>query len=221
MATFIAVCILVALGVWQLERLAWKQGLLAQVARAEQAPPVPLGREIPPLFTRVSVHGTLRPDAALYGAEVRGEGGAAQMGAQLLEVLDRDDGPQVLVDLGWLPVQRHASPVPVTGSFSGIGYVRLPERASWLSAPDDLEGRHFYTLDPVTIAGSLKAANVAPFTIVAMGQAASGRPQPASALPQPVNNHLNYALTWFGLAASLIAVLVAWSVKRLWPDRRA
>ena len=213
--------ILVSLGIWQLERLAWKQGLLAQVARAEQAPPVPLGLDTPPLFTRVALHGTLRPEAALYGSEVRGEGGAAQIGAQILEILDRDDGPPVLLDLGWVAAGRGAAPAPVAGQFNGIGYVRLPEHPGWLSAPDDLEGRHFYTLDPVAIAGSLKAANAAPFTIVAMGPPVSGGPEPASSLPQPVNNHLNYALTWFGLAGSLIAVFIAWSIKRLGRDPSA
>ena len=214
-ATVIAAAILVALGVWQLERLAWKRGVLVQIASAEHAPPIVLGKTTPPLFTRVSLKGTLGPPAALYGAEVRGEGGAATMGAQLLEVLHRDDGPAVLLDLGWVPVDRNVAPMPIAGVFDGIGYVRLPEKPGWLSAPDDPEGRHFYTLDPAAIAGALQIANVAPFTIVAMGPSIGIAPQPASALPQPVNNHLSYALTWFGLAGSLIAVFVAWSMKRL------
>lgn len=214
--TFVMVAILVGLGVWQLERLAWKRGLLAQVAEAQAAEPVPLGEGSPKLFTRVRVQGILRPLVALYGAEVRDEGAASRMGAQLIEVLERPGEAPLLVDLGWVPVERGASPHPVSGAADLVGYVRLPERPGPLSASDDLAGRHFYALNPVTIGASLGAADVAPFTVVAMGAAAQvGGPVPATALPEPVNNHLSYALTWFGLAGSLLGVFAVWARKRL------
>ncbi len=209
-STAIAVAILIALGVWQIQRLHWKEGLIAQIAAAETAPPVTLSDSTPKLFARVRASGVFRAgEVALYGAEVRGE----HMGAQAIEVLDRPDDRPVLVLLGW--VATDAGPVvPVKGPATITGYVRLAENPTWLSAADDLEGRHFYTLNPTTIGASLGAADVGPFTLVALGDA--GRPgaaQPAEALPEPVNNHLQYALTWFGLAAALLGVFVAWA----WP----
>ena len=210
-ATGITCAILIALGVWQIERLRWKEGLIAQIDAAERAPPGALSAGTPPLFTRVQVHGTLCGDhQALYGAEVRG----MHMGAQAIQLLDRPGDKPLVVVLGWVPTD--AGPLhPLSGPADIAGYVRLPEPPGWLSASDDLEGRHFYALNPSTIAVSLGAADAAPFSLVALGPPAPpGQPQPAGALPRPVNNHLQYALTWFGLAASLLGVFGAWVFRR-------
>jgi surfeit locus 1 family protein len=208
LATTVAVAILIALGIWQIQRLHWKEGLLAQIAAAQTAPPVELGDETPNRFARVRTQGTFHDERlALYGAEVRG----VHMGAQVLQVLDRPGERPVLVMLGW--VATDAGPVvPVLGHADLTGYVRLPENSSWLSAADDLEARHFYSLNPTTIGASLGAADVEPFTLVLLGDAKRpGAAQPAESLPEPVNNHLQYALTWFGLAAALVGVFAAWA----------
>jgi len=214
-ATAIALAILVWLGIWQIHRLQWKEGLLAQIAAAERAPPVALSGETPKLFARVEAHGVLRGDKiALYGAEVRGD----RMGAQQVEILDRVGEKPLLVVLGWVPTDA-GQPVPLAGPRDITGYIRLPEHANFLSAADDLEARRFYTLNPATIAAALGAADAAPFTLVALRNPPGGAlppsgPEPAEALPQPVNNHLEYALTWFGLAGALVCVFGTWAIKR-------
>ncbi len=210
-ATAIAFAILIALGVWQLERLAWKQGLLAQVDAAEHAPPQPLTTATPQLFTRVTAQGTLAgTPTALYGVDVQEN----HLGAQLVERLDRTGAPPLIVVLGWVPTDMgHA--VAVSGPATITGYIRLPDQPNWLSAADDPASRHFYTLNPKTIGAALGAPDAAPFTLIALGKpGAWGQPVPAEALPRPVNNHLNYALTWFGLAASLAGVFGAWVARR-------
>ena len=208
-ATAIAASILIALGIWQLQRLAWKQNLLAQIDAAEAAPPRPIGTTTPPLFARVTAQGTLAAaPVALYGAEVRNN----HMGAQLIERLDRPGLPPILAVLGWIPTDS-GQPRPQSGSATITGYIRLPETPNWLSAADDPEGRHFYTLNPATIGPALGAANAAPYILVAMGAAGDG-PIPAETLPRPVNNHLQYALTWFGLAAALLGVFTVWARPR-------
>jgi surfeit locus 1 family protein len=210
-ATAVAASILIGLGIWQIKRLHWKEGLLAQIDAAEQATPVELGVTTPPLFTRVVVHGVLRGDhMALYGAEVRGE----RLGAQAIEVLNRVGSAPLLVDLGWVPAD-HLRPLPVGGPRDITGYVRLPESPNFLSAPDDPESLRFYTLNPATIGAALGAPGVAPFTLVALRNPLSaplspGAPEPAESLPRPPNNHLQYALTWFGLSAALLGVFGSW-----------
>jgi surfeit locus 1 family protein len=210
LATFV---LLAGLGVWQLQRLAWKRRILAEIAHAETAPPVPLGAGMPPPFTRVEATGTLRgAPYALYGAEVRPVDGVPRMGAQLLELLQRQGLPPVVVDLGWVPGERDTTVRVPSGAARIIGYVRPRETPGLLSAGDDLADRHFYTLDPVAIGAALGAANVAPFTLVAMGPPAGpGAPDPAHSLPRPPNNHLLYALTWFGLGLADIAVFIAFA----------
>ncbi len=215
LATFVAASILIGLGVWQIRRLNWKEEILARIDAAEQSAPVELTSETPPLFTRVTVRGVLRGGrAALFGAEVRGD----HMGAQAIEVLDRDGERPVLVNLGWV-VTDGGRPKVVSGPRDLTGYIRLPETANFLSAPDDPEGLRFYTVNPAAIGAALGVPDVAPFTLVVLrdklGAALPvGAPAAAEGLPRPPNNHLQYALTWFGLAGALLVVFVAWVAKK-------
>jgi surfeit locus 1 family protein len=102
-ATLIALAILIALGVWQLHRLHWKENILAQIDLAEASPPVPLGANPAP-FTKVIATGMLLPGTALYGAQVHDfPNGQSQMGAQRLQIMLRGGQVPVLVDLGWVP----------------------------------------------------------------------------------------------------------------------
>ncbi len=206
--TCVLMAILVALGVWQLERLKWKLGLLAEIDHAEASPPIPLSGA-PLQFTKVSVQGVLRNDLrALYGVDVHG----VTEGSQLIEPLERPGQLPVLVDLGWVPEGFDAPP---GGPATVVGYVRVPNEPGLFTPNDDTGHRHFYNLDPAKIGAGLGLPAVAPFTIIAMGL--DGIPQPASALPRPPNDHLGYALTWFGLAATLIVTYALFVRKALRP----
>ena len=206
--------VLVALGTWQLHRLAWKENILAGIAAAERAPAIALPPQPSP-FQKVRVSGRLRTDlAAWYGAEVRDTRRGPQLGAQLIQPLERTRAPPVLVDRGWLPL---TAPVPLEGAGAASidGYVRLPGHPRWFSAADDPAGRHFYTLDPAAIGAALGLHQVAPFVLVALGPETGALPDPAHHLPQPPNNHLNYALTWYGLALGLVLVFGSWAFSEL------
>ncbi len=208
LSTVVMLAILLGLGTWQVHRLRWKQALLAQIAAAEQAPAVPLPAAPPP-FAKVRASGRLRRDlAALYGAEVHDMAQGPVLGGQFLVPLERRGAPPLLVDLGWVPGQHPPLDLP-TGDTEIEGYVRPAEHAGLFSATDDVAGRAFYTLDPEKIGAALGLPAVAPFTLVALGPPpAAGWPEPAQHLPQPPNNHLQYALTWFGLAGVLLVIFV-------------
>ncbi len=76
--------------------------------------------------------------------------------------------------------------------------------------------RQFFTLDPVRIAAALDLPTVAPFTLGRARAGAAGRlPSRRRHLPRPPNNHLSYALTWYGLAAALVVVFGTWARQRL------
>ncbi len=198
------------LGLWQVRRLEWKTALLAEIDRGEAAAPIPLPTDPKP-FSRVIVQGRLRPAAALYGADVRTTPSGPAMGGQMLQVLDRPVGLPIVVDLGWVP----ESAVVPSAQTEIVGYVRPPEYPVRFGAADDPVKRRFYALDPAAIGLALGAPAVAPFTVVAMGPERPNAPLPAQALPRPVNNHLSYALTWFGLALSSLAVFAVYARKVL------
>ena len=212
-ATAVMFVLLVGLGVWQLQRRQWKLGLLAQIDLAEASPPIPLpDRPLP--FTKVIVSGHLRDDLrALYGSDVRDVPGGTAIGAGLVEPLERPGHAPLLVDRGWVPDGQRGAP---GGDATVVGYVRPAETPGLLSLTDDPAARRFYTLDPARIGAALGLPTVAPFTLVALGSG-GGLPQPAMALPRPPNDHLNYAMTWFGLAASLLVVFAAYTRKVLHP----
>ncbi len=211
-ATLVMLAILIGLGVWQLQRLQWKRGILAEIDRAEASPAVPLTGH-PLQFTKVRAEGRLLDDKrAHYGAEVRDLPGGPAMGSHLIEPLQRPGQDPVLVNRGWVPDGAVLAPA---GEVAVEGYIRTPDTPGLFSASDDPVGLHFYTLDPAKIGAALGLAHVAPFTLVAMGPPTAAFPAPATALPRPPNDHLNYALTWFGLALSLVAVFAAYSRKVL------
>lgn len=200
-ATGIAFAILVALGCWQLERLAWKTTLLSQIDAAERQDAVPLAPGLP-TFAKVRVSGRFQPTTGLYGSEGRG----TILGARQLAILRPPTGPDIVVDRGWVPPDAKA--IPPTGDVSVEGWMRPPARAGWFSAPDDPARKRFYTLDPDRIGATLGAKDVAPFVLIALGP--QGIPDPGRSLPRPPNDHLSYALTWFGLAAGLIGVYLGY-----------
>lgn len=209
--------ILVGLGVWQVQRLEWKNQLLSEIDQAERLPAEAL-TDSPRPFEKVSVSGTWLPLVAHYGVEVRDTPQGPRMGSQLVVPLARKGKLPVLVLLGW--VMDGISPALPSGDVQVVGYVRPPEHRGWLSAGDNTRTLRFFSLDPREI-GSAMSVDVEPFSIVALqggdakGQAVSLGPIAATELPRPLNNHLSYALTWFGLAATLLAVFGVWVRKHM------
>ena len=214
LVTLPVLAILIGLGTWQVQRLQWKTALLAQLAAAQAGPAEPLTAHPEP-WTKVFATGRLLNDReALLGLEVRN----AVLGAFLLVPLQRDNGPPLLVNRGWVPLEREAPVDHPEGEVRVEGYVRPGESASLFSATDDPAGRRFYTLDPAVIGPALDLPEVAPFALVALapsGLPPDALPQPARHLPQPPNNHLGYVVTWYGLALALAGVFVTWAHRRL------
>ena len=213
LSTVAMLAALLFLGGWQVQRGAWKRAVLAEIAVAEALPAVRMP-VAPALFTKVKVEGVLRYDrAGLYGAEGRDIAGRPVMGAQLLVPLERPGFAPLLVLLGWVPAMP-GDGLPRTAVIEG--YVRAPDVAGMFSASDDAAGRRFYTLDPAAIGSALGIAGPAPMILVALGPVAlPPLPDPAHTLPRPSNNHLFYAITWFGLAAGLVGVFLVYARKVL------
>jgi surfeit locus 1 family protein len=208
--------VLLGLGTWQLYRLAWKEGILAEIASAEAAQPTPLGFAPKP-FAKVSVTGRLLFDhAAQFGAEVRDTSTGPTMGFYQIVPLERDGASTILVNRGWVPQQRQAALAEPSGLVTVTGYVRSAETHHWFSPADNMPERQFYTLDPAIIGAAVGIPNPAPLTLVAMGPARPGSyPVPAQHLPRPPNNHLSYAITWYGLALALVIIFAIWFRKAL------
>lgn len=216
LTTFLMLVVLVSLGMWQVYRLQWKEDILAQITAAEAAPPVPLNA-IPKPFTKVAVTGRFLFDhAAQFGAEVRDTSAGPIMGFYQIVPLEREHAPPIFVNRGWIPEKRLRPLVEPDTIVTVTGYLRAPEPLRWFSPVDNVAEHQFYTLNPTTIGMAVGILNPAPMVLVALGPAVSGTyPVPAQQLPRPPNNHLTYAITWFGLAGALMIVFIIWIRKAL------
>jgi surfeit locus 1 family protein len=218
--TLAMLAVLIGLGVWQVRRLAWKEGVLARIAAAEQAPAIDLPVR-PSEFAKVRVSGRLRTDlSAYFGAEVRDTAGGPRMGAELIQPLERNGAAPILVDRGWVPLPGWLPRVPSVAVTIVEGFVREPERPGWFTPSPEVATKHFYALDPPAIGAALGLKRVAPFVLIALGPERAALPEPARHLPRPPNNHLSYVVTWFGLALALLAVFAAWARTTLLGPRR-
>jgi len=207
LTTIFFLAVLIGLGTWQVYRLHWKEGILARIAVSESGPALPLGAHPSP-YQKVSVTGHfLYHRASWFGVEVRDTPNGPVMGSFQIVPLERANAPPVLVERGWVPQTGSAAPDDPSGTVTVEGYIRPAERKSWLAPTDDTAGGHFYTLDPAAIGAAAGIADPAPFVLVALGTDAGGAyPAPAPHLPRPPNNHLSYAITWYGLALALAVI---------------
>ena len=154
--------------------------------------------------------------SASYGAEVRDTPAGTQLGTQLIVPLERDDGSAILVDRGWVPDRRPRPLAQADGDVTLEGYVRPERHARPVQCHRHPATRQFYTLDARRSAPPSGCTGVAPFILVALGPPPPERyPDPARHLPRPPNNHLSYAITWYGLAVALVVIFVLWARKVL------
>jgi len=220
-AVGIALLILIGLGTWQLQRLAWKEHLLQRIAALQAAPAQALGPVLDRAakgedadFTRVKVICpglAAAPFLELYSVR---EGDA---GSRLISACRLDDARSILVDRGFVIDTVSARP-PVdaasTAPLEIVGVLRKPEPGNSFTPPNTPQ--RWYTRDVVAMAAALKAPRPAP--LVLMAETATN-PDWKALVPAPIpadipNRHLEYALTWYGLAAALLGVYAAMLFKR-------
>lgn len=213
--------VLVGLGVWQMQRLEWKQALIADRAQRMNMPAVALPSvpesgwrafELRPIRARgVYIH-----DKALEIASRTLKGRA---GVHVITPLALSDGSGiVLVNRGWAPPGQSRNP----GEFrrpSGVvpveGFLRAGAKTSdWMPDNEPANDIWFYA-DAAAMAKVRGLDNVRPFVIeLAPVAGADGYPIAGQTVTAIRNNHLQYAITWFGLAAALVVIYVLYHIRR-------
>ena len=224
-ATAVALAILIGLGVWQVQRLAWKETLLARIAALQGAPPAPLGPVLDRIaagadagFTRVVVDCPGLGQAPFLELFSVREAGAGMRLISACKVLAGGYG-SVLVDRGFVSDQVSARPPIDAASTAPIhmtGVLRVPDKATFVTPKNELTANRWYSRDVPAMAKALGVRAPAPLILMAE---TSTNPDWKALDPQPLpaeipNRHLEYALTWFGLAAALACVYAATLWKR-------
>ncbi len=231
-AAVIAFAILCGLGLWQVERLFWKEALIARVETGLGAEPVsaPGPEAWQDLdfeaweYRPVEVRGTYdnaREIHVVYTL-VEPKGPRGGIGYQVFTPFHADDGWWVYVNRGFVPRDSKDSATRAAGQIEGettvTGLLRRPSHRSWFMPGDDAAANAWFSRDPVLFAASagIAAGDVAPYLIDARFDPAlpGGLPQGGETIVSFPNNHLQYVITWFGLAAALAAVFVAFVWRR-------
>jgi surfeit locus 1 family protein len=226
-AVILAMAILLALGTWQVERLHWKEKLLADIAERRSAEPVPLAQVISLTasggdieYRRVSVSGTFdHAKERHFFATFEG-----RTGFYVYTPMRLADGHMLFVNRGFVPYELKAPETRMAGETAGeqtlTGYARtrLAGKPSSIVPDNDLAKNIFYwkDLDAMAASTGLSAGSVLPFFVDADASVKNPGGWPRGGVTQfdLPNSHLQYAVTWYGLAFALAAVVLGALIKR-------
>ncbi len=211
--------ILLALGVWQVKRLAWKTDLLARIEHGQSLAPTPLqtlmddraqGQII--AWRKVLVQGRIadEPVRPLYA--IRNSKPALRALAPFI----LDSGLIITVDFGYLdgPVTPDFR-LPHSGEAMTLSGILKPVRTPGPFAPANTPDGQWYWPDTATILSPFFANRTVEAFLVDLDKPRLFQdwPTPAPAHADIPNNHLDYALTWFGLALAALGIYLGWHVR--------
>jgi cytochrome oxidase assembly protein ShyY1 len=227
--TLLILALLIGLGIWQLQRRAEKHALIAHLTERLAAAPetlpsaaqwnalTPAGDE----FRRVRFSAVYeqRPDAMVYSSgsaireDISGPGTWAFLPARL------PTGETIVINTGFVQntmqdraqQDRAVTRLVTAAAVTLTGYIRFPESAGALTPHENIAKRLWFTRDHLAIARALGWGEVAPFYIDLETPAPeSGIPKPGPLEVHLKDDHLQYAITWFGLAGAVVIAFWVW-----------
>lgn len=213
--------LLVGLGVWQIQRLHWKLGLIAGIDRKMHIAPVSVDSAgLKPVaaddYTRVKLKGRFENGKEAYVFSTNHDMGPVY---HVLTPFKTDKGPVYLVDRGMVPPAKRDPRTRAQGEIEGetevVGIWRQPDTPGPFTPPPDLARHIWYARDLKGIARADGIRLAAPVVIEA-GPTPNpgGWPKGGQTVINLPNSHLAYAATWFGLAVGLLAVYLAYHVSK-------
>ena len=213
--------ILCGLGAWQLERLQWKLALIATVNGHMKAQPATLAQitAMPAdeaQYRHVTLHGRLDNAKEAYVFTTDASGAPVY---HVLTPILTDDGKTLMVDRGAVPKEKLDPVTRPAGNIAGetemTGVWRVPDAPGLFTPPPDLAHRIWYARD---LAGIAKADQVTLSDSVVIEADArpnpGGWPKGGQTVVSFRNEHLSYAITWFGLAIMLLGVWFSYHISK-------
>lgn len=234
--TLITLPVLIGLGTWQWQRLAWKQDLIAKLAARVKAEPVSYPAALAEFvrsgdveYLRVRATGTFEHGQERHVYAPR----ASSQGWNVFTPLKVESGFPVFVNRGWVPDKLKDPASRADGQLQGpvtvTGLARRDDPKSIFSAPNDAKSNRWYSRDTWAMrwgdaappkpeeVGLSGAQPFAPFSIDAEAEPANpgGWPKGGTTEVRLPNSHLQYVVTWYGLALTLAAVFLIYARQRL------
>jgi surfeit locus 1 family protein len=224
--SLLAFIVLIGLGTWQIQRKAWKEGLIATLDTKLAAPPIALPS--PPTwphldpqndeYRRVTFSAAFENtnEALVYAAPSAFRPDVSGPGYWVLTPAQLADGKIVIVNRGFVPDGRQDPQSRPQGEITGpieiVGSMRWPDGRHWFTPNDEPAKNLWFSRDPLAIAAAKGLGAVAPFYVEQESPVPpGGLPKPGKLLVTLPDNHLQYALTWYGLALVLVVSFVTWA----------
>jgi len=217
---------LIGLGTWQIQRKAWKEGLIAALDAQLATPPIAL----PPAaawsaldrsrdeYRRVTFSATFDngKEALLFAAPSTFRPDVSGPGYWIFTPARLADGAMVLINRGFVPDGRQDPKTRPQGQIAGpitiVGSMRWPDTRHWFTPSDEPAKNLWFAADPQAMAKAKGLGTVAPFYVEQESPAPpGGLPKPGKLMVTLPDNHLQYALTWYGLALVLVIWFGAWA----------
>jgi surfeit locus 1 family protein len=223
----LAFALLIGLGVWQLHRKVWKEGLIAELNRELSAPPMALPAaatwhsldQASLQYRRVKFTAEFdnSKEALVFAAASAFRPDVSGPGYWVLTPAHLADGGIVMVNRGFVPDGRQDPKTRPAGEISGpieiSGTLRWPDQRHWFTPNDEPAKNLWFTADPHSIAAAKGIRPVAPFYVEQESPVPpGGLPKPGKLMVRLPDNHLQYALTWFGLALVLVVWFTSWAI---------
>jgi surfeit locus 1 family protein len=205
--------ILVSLGTWQLQRLSWKAGIIAEIEARIGAAPVAVPANPDPVrdrFLPVTATGTITDAELDVLVSVKNVG----PGYRIISAFETEDGRRILLDRGFVADARKGDPRPAVEA-TVTGNLHWPEEVDSFTPAPDLRRNIWFARDVPAMADALETE---PVMIILRD---TTEPDPA-VTPLPVdsagipNDHLEYAITWFGLAIVWVGMtaFLLWRIRQ-------
>lgn len=203
--------VLVSLGVWQVQRMHWKAGILATIEARIGADPVPLPatpKEATDEYLPVSVTGRL---TGQYIEQLAGQKGASP-GVRIIEVLETPEGRRLLVDRGFLTEEARGVPRPAHDA-TITGNLLWPDDADSFTPPPDPKTGLWFARDLPAMAAKLETEATFIVASAPTGDGIEPVPVDTSAIP---NDHWGYAIQWFALAVvwGVMTLYLLWRIRQ-------
>ena len=211
-----AVLLLFGLGIWQLQRLAWKEGLVAELTVAQRQVLESLPQDVGAAqrFYHARISGEYLPGTSYHLAARYFR---SKLGYSLLHPFRLDDGRVVLVNRGWIPAAMKDSeqlPPPPNGPQSLRVQIRTSNERNYFTPENQPQHNVWFGRDVDAIAAH-SGLSLLPVTLDVIGQ------QDQNTLPVPAtgeivlrNDHLGYAITWFGIGLAVLTISLLYHRKK-------
>ncbi len=214
--------VLVALGVWQVQRLHWKEALIEERQMRSALPAAALPEHIAAPedleYTPLKVRGQFHHDRELFLAARTLNG---RVGLHVVTPFELADGRVLMIDRGWIPeagrdpATRPEGQIPGVIEVSGLG--RLPgwKGLDWMQ-PENLPVENlWFWVDPPAMAAAAGLPKAVESLYLDAGPAENpgGWPRGGQTRIELPNDHLQYAITWFSLAVALVVIYLVYHLR--------